>query len=137
MPWQIGAQKLSRKSSSIIRRSKSGHEPDTVCIYSHASGPLFPIGWFVESLATQTLVLFISHRVGNPLRSRPNPPLAITVLLIVGFGILLPFIPLVAPLGFAPLPALSFPFFARMGSASYLLLEVSKRWLMRRSFTVP
>ena len=68
--------------------SKSGHELDTVCIYSHASAPLFPLGWFAEFLATQTLILFIFHRVGNPLRSRPSPPLTITVMLGVGFGML-------------------------------------------------
>jgi hypothetical protein len=59
--------------------------------------PLFPLGWFVESLATPTQVLFIFRTVGNPLRSQPSPPLAITVLLGVGFGMLLSFIPLAAP----------------------------------------
>src|SRR5215469_14803137 len=43
----------------------------------HASEPLFHTGWFVESLATQTLVLFVIRTVGNPLRSRPSRPLAI------------------------------------------------------------
>ncbi len=102
-------------------------QPDTVCIYSHASAPLFPIGWFAESLATQTLDLFIFHRVGNPLRRRPSPPLAITVLLVVGFGMRLPFIPLAAPLGFTSLQDLSFLFLARMSSTSFLLVEVVKR----------
>jgi hypothetical protein len=55
---------------------------------STSIAPLFPLGWFAEFLATQTLILFIFHRVGNPLRSRPSPPLAITVLLGVGFGML-------------------------------------------------
>jgi Mg2+-importing ATPase len=38
----------------------------------HASEPLFHTGWFVESLATQTLVLFVIRTAGNPLRSRPS-----------------------------------------------------------------
>jgi Mg2+-importing ATPase len=37
-----------------------------------ASEPLFHTGWFVESLATQTLVLFVIRTAGNPLRSRPS-----------------------------------------------------------------
>src|SRR5581483_6529810 len=41
----------------------------------HADAPLFHTGWFVESLATQTLVLFIIRTAGNPLRSRPSLPL--------------------------------------------------------------
>ena len=40
----------------------------------NASAVLFHTGWFVESLATQTLVLFIIRTAGNPLRSRPSLP---------------------------------------------------------------
>ena len=38
----------------------------------HADETLFHTGWFVESLATQTLVLFVIRTMGNPLRSRPS-----------------------------------------------------------------
>ncbi len=41
--------------------------------YFHASERLFHTGWFVESLATQTLVLFVIRTMGNPFRSRPEP----------------------------------------------------------------
>ena len=98
----------------------------------HAPAALFHTGWFVESLATQTLVLFIIRTAGNPLRSRPSLPLTITVLLVVAFGMLLPFTPLAAPLGFTPLPALYFLFLAAMIATYLLLVEVVKRWLMRR-----
>jgi Mg2+-importing ATPase len=98
----------------------------------HAPAALFHTGWFVESLATQTLVLFIIRTAGNPLRSRPSLPLTVTVLLIVAFGMLLPFTPLAAPLGFTPLPALYFLFLAVMIVTYLLLVEVVKRWLMRR-----
>jgi P-type Mg2+ transporter len=98
----------------------------------HAPEALFHTGWFVESLATQTLVLFVIRTVGNPLRSRPSVPLTITVLLIVAFGLLLPFTPLAAPLGFTPLPALYFLFLAVMIITYLLLVEVVKHWLMRR-----
>lgn len=102
----------------------------------HASAPLFHTGWFVESLATQTLVLFIIRTAGNPLRSRPSLPLAITVLLVVSIGMLLPFTPLAVPLGFTSLPALYFLFLAGMIVTYLLLVEVVKRWLMRRSLKV-
>ena len=98
----------------------------------NASASLFHTGWFVESLATQTLVLFIIRTAGNPLRSRPSLPLTITVLLIVAIGMLLPYTPLAAPLGFTPLPALYFLFLAGMIVTYLLLVEVVKRWLMRR-----
>ena len=38
-----------------------------------AGETLFRTGWFVESLATQTLVIFVIRTAGNPLRSRPSP----------------------------------------------------------------
>jgi P-type Mg2+ transporter len=97
-----------------------------------ADDVLFHTGWFVESLATQTLVLFIIRTAGNPLRSRPSRPLAITTLVIVAIGILLPYTPLAGLLGFKPLPPLYFLFLAGMVVSYLLLVELVKRRLMRR-----
>jgi Mg2+-importing ATPase len=79
----------------------------------HASELLFHTGWFVESLVTQTLVLFVIRTAGNPLCSRPSLPLTLTVLLIVLTGILLPYSPLAGTLGFTPLPPSVFPVLER------------------------
>jgi P-type Mg2+ transporter len=98
----------------------------------NASEVLFHTGWFVESLATQTLVLFVIRTAGNPLRSRPSRPLTITTLLIVLVGIILPFTPLAGYLGFTPLPGLYFLFLVAMTVTYLLLVEVVKRRLMRR-----
>jgi P-type Mg2+ transporter len=97
-----------------------------------ANAVLFHTGWFVESLATQTLVLFSIRTAGNPLRSHPSRPLAITTLLIVALGILLPYTPLAGPLGFAPLPLLYYPFLAGVIVIYLLLVELVKRRLMRQ-----
>ncbi len=96
-----------------------------------ASEALFHTGWFVESLATQTLVLFIIRTAGNPLRSRPSRPLAMTTVLIVIVGIMLPFTPLAGPLGFTPLPLIYFAFLAGMTITYLFLVELVKHWLMR------
>ena len=98
----------------------------------HASEALFHTGWFVESLATQTLVLFVIRTAGNPLRSRPSLPLTITALLAVFVGIILPYTPLAGPLGFTPLPVLYFLFLVGMTPTYLLLVEVVKRRLMRK-----
>jgi P-type Mg2+ transporter len=98
----------------------------------HAGEVLFHTGWFVESLATQTLVLFSIRTAGNPLRSRPSLPLTLTTLLIVVLGFVLPYTPLAGPLGFTPLPALYFLFLAGMIVSYLLLVELVKRRLMRR-----
>ena len=48
----------------------------------HADERMFHSGWFAESLATQTLVLFVIRTTGNPLRSRPSRALTLTALAI-------------------------------------------------------
>jgi P-type Mg2+ transporter len=100
--------------------------------FFHASEALFHTGWFVESLATQTLVLFIIRTGGNPLRSRPSRPLLITTLAIVFVGVLLPFTPLAGLIGFTALPPLYFLFLAPAVAVYLALVEVVKRWLMGR-----
>jgi len=95
----------------------------------HASEPLFHTGWFVESLATQTLVLFVIRTMGNPFRSRPSVPLTITTVLIVAIGVLLPFSPLGGVLGFTPLPPSYFSFLIASIVTYLLLVEFAKRRL--------
>jgi P-type Mg2+ transporter len=97
----------------------------------HASEALFHTGWFVESLATQTLVLFVIRTMRNPLRSRPSPALAATACAVVLVGLLLPFTGLARPLGFTPLPWHYFVFLAVATLTYLMLVEVGKRLLMR------
>jgi Mg2+-importing ATPase len=97
----------------------------------HAGEALFHTGWFVESLATQTLVLFVVRTGQNPLKSRPSRALTASVLTIVTVGVLLPYSPLAGWLGFVPLPA-SYLLFVAAATATYLVVvEVAKRWLLR------
>ncbi|MGB7217173.1 MAG: magnesium-translocating P-type ATPase, partial [Vicinamibacterales bacterium] len=97
-----------------------------------ANESLFHTGWFVESLATQTLVLFVIRTMGNPLRSRPSLPLTITTLAIVAIGIALPFTPLAAALGFVAVPPAYFAFLATASVAYLLLVELAKRRMVAR-----
>ena len=98
----------------------------------HASEALFHTGWFVESLATQTLVLFVIRTMGNPFRSRPSRWLTITTLGIVVIGALLPVTPFAAVLGFTPLPW-SYVAFLIPVTVTYLgMVDIAKRWLARR-----
>ena len=68
----------------------------------HANEALFQTGWFIESLATQVLVIFVLRTRRNPLRSRPHPLLAATSIAVVVLALLLPFTPLGAWFGFVP-----------------------------------
>src|SRR5262247_367435 len=97
----------------------------------HASEQFFHTGWFIESLATQTLVIFVIRTAGNPLRSRPSSALTATTLLAPIIGGLLPFTPLASWLGFTPLPAAFFLFLIVVTGAYLLLVEMFKRRLMK------
>ncbi len=101
--------------------------------FFHAGQAEFHTGWFVESLATQTLVLFVIRTTQNPFKSRPSVPLAITTILIVIVGIRLPDSFLAHRLGFTLLPAPFFTFLA-ISTVTYLLLvELAKRLLFSRA----
>jgi Mg2+-importing ATPase len=67
--------------------------------------PEFQAGWFVESLATQTLIVFAIRTRRVPFwKSRPGNLLRITVLGIVAIGVVVPYSPLATVIGFKALP---------------------------------
>jgi Mg2+-importing ATPase len=100
--------------------------------YFRAGDRLFHTGWFVESLATQTLVLFVIRTMGNPFRSRPSRSLTVTTLLIVAVGVALPMTPLAMVLGFTRLPLSYFAFLIPTTLTYLILVDVAKRQLARR-----
>ena len=100
--------------------------------FFHSSEAQFHTGWFVESLATQTLVLFVIRTSNNPFRSRPSNPLLATCLTVVAIGIYLPFSPLAGVLGFTRLPASYFVFVAVAAVVYLLLVNAAKGFLLRR-----
>lgn len=100
--------------------------------FLHASEALFHTGWFVESIATQTLVIFVIRTTRNPLRSLPSRPLMITTLAIVAIGALLPFMRLAGPLGFVPLTGAYFAYLAAASAVYLVLVEFGKRILFAR-----
>jgi Mg2+-importing ATPase len=97
----------------------------------HAGEALFHTGWFVESLATQLLVVFVIRTRRNPLRSRPSGALTLTTLAVVAFGALLPYTPLGTRLGFVPVPGLFFLILAGMVVAYLLSVQAAKQWFYR------
>ena len=97
-------------------------------LFFRAGPDLFRTGWFVESLATQALVVFLirTHRVPF-FRSRASTPLALTTIAVVLVGALLPFMPVAHFLGFTPLPPLFFGILVAMVATYLVLIETGKR----------
>ncbi|WGS88218.1 magnesium-translocating P-type ATPase [Methylomonas sp. UP202] len=96
-----------------------------------ADEALFQTGWFVESLCTQVLVIFIIRTRGNPFKSRAHPVLVATSLSIALIGAVLPFTPLGHYFGFVPPPAQFYFILAALAAAYLFVVELAKRGFYR------
>ena len=93
----------------------------------HAGQHEFRTGWFVESLVTQTLVVFLIRTRRIPFfRSRPSLPMIITPVTAAAVGIAIAFSPLGHLLGFAALPFAYFFILLGMIGVYLVLIEAAK-----------
>ncbi|MHB1252449.1 MAG: magnesium-translocating P-type ATPase, partial [Acidimicrobiales bacterium] len=93
----------------------------------HANHVEFRTGWFVESIATQTLIVYIIRTRRVPFfRSRPSRAMAIVPTSAALVGALLPYTGLAHILGFTPLPAIFFLWLTGMVVVYLLLVETAK-----------
>jgi len=99
----------------------------------HADEKLFQTGWFVESLCTQVLVIFIIRTRGNPLKSHAHPLLTISSLLVVAIAIALPFTPIGSYFGFVPPPLKFYFILGGMVLVYLVVVEFAKRAFYRWS----
>lgn len=98
----------------------------------HAGESLFQTGWFVESLASQSLVIFVIRTRRIPFtRSRPSTPLFATTVAVALLGAILPFTPLASLFGFTPLPAGFLGILLVMIVTYLLLVDLGKRVFFR------
>ncbi|WP_375772552.1 magnesium-translocating P-type ATPase [Archangium gephyra] len=101
-------------------------------LFFHAEAALFQTGWFMESLTTQVLVIFIIRTRRNPLRSRPSRWLVASSLGAALVANVLPFTPLGAWFGFEPPPPALLGALAVLVVGYLLSAELLKRWFFRR-----
>jgi len=132
--WQIG---FIRQFMTMIGPISSVYDFLTfgVLLWAfHASKneSLFHTGWFVESLATQTLVVFVIRTAANPFKSRPSRPLLISVLTVVAVATVLPYTPLGRLLRFTPLPLKLLVAIALLAVTYLFLVQAAKSWFYRR-----
>ncbi len=96
-----------------------------------ANQELFHTGWFIESIATQVLVIFVIRTRGSPFRSRPNFLLVAASLTVVVAATILPFTPFAAPLGFVAPPPLFFMILPAMVLCYLIAVEFVKQYFYR------
>ena len=94
----------------------------------HAGPVEFRTGWFVESLATQTLIIFAIRTRRVPFfRSRPGLVLTLATFAVIAVGIVLTVSPLAHKLGFTTLPWQFFTALVLLSIAYLVLVELTKK----------
>jgi len=107
-----------------------------IMLYVFSAGPgghLFQTAWFIESLCTQTLVIFVIRTRRSPFfKSRPSKLLVISSFAVVGLAILIPFTPLGGVFQFIPPPPGFFLFLAAFVAVYLTMTESLKRVFYKR-----
>ncbi|HUD08136.1 MAG TPA: magnesium-translocating P-type ATPase [Candidatus Saccharimonadales bacterium] len=99
----------------------------------HAKGPLFQTGWFIESIATEILVVFLIRTYRSPFfLSRPSKWLSATCLSLASIGILLPFTPLARTLGLVVPPFKYFGILIILIACYLTLVELVKHKFLKK-----
>ncbi len=98
----------------------------------HADERLFQTGWFIESLTTQVLVIFVIRSRRSAWRGGAHPLLVAAAVAVVAVGALLPLTPLGAYFGFVVPPPAFYAILAGLVAAYLLLVEWVKRLFYRR-----
>jgi Mg2+-importing ATPase len=97
----------------------------------HANVAQFRTAWFIESMATQILVVFIIRTMRRPWRSRPHTALTCSALAGLAAAITLPLLPLAGLLGFSIPSAPTFGAIVLVVTAYLLCAEGLKRRAVR------
>jgi Mg2+-importing ATPase len=99
----------------------------------HADAPFFQTAWFVESICTQTLVIFVIRtRVVPFYESKPSRMLFTSTILIVLVACILPFTVIGSIFGFVQLPVSFYAVLATLVLGYLVIVEAVKYWFFKR-----
>jgi len=105
----------------------------TMLFIFSATEQLFQTAWFLESLWTQTLVVYIIRTRRSPFfRSRPSKSMIVAGLGVVGAALLLPYTPVGALFQFVRPPDMFLVVLAVIVGSYLVLVEILKRRFYRR-----
>jgi len=105
-----------------------------VLLYAfQATAPLFQTGWFIESLITQSLVIFIIRTRITPFyKSRPSNLLIYSTIAVVCFTLIIALTPLGFIFGFVAPPLIFFLILAGLVGFYLITVEIVKKWFYTR-----
>ncbi len=94
---------------------------------------LFHTGWFVESLLTQTLIVYIIRTKKIPfIESTPSMSMVFATVMAVAIGIVLPYTRFADKLGFVPLPGMYWLWLTGFLLIYAVLTHNVKTWFYRK-----
>jgi Mg2+-importing ATPase len=99
--------------------------------FFHADPDLFRTAWFIESIASQILVIFVIRTQISAWRSRPDPMLVATSLGALAVSLSIVFSSLGSAFGFVVVPTGIVFVIAALVTAYLAVAEVAKRWAVR------
>lgn len=98
-----------------------------------ADAALFQTAWFIESICTQTLIIFVIRtRIVPFYKSRPSGLLLASTLVIVAIACILPFTVIGSVFGFVHPPVSFFAVLAGLVIGYLILVEVTKKWFYNK-----
>ena len=98
-----------------------------------ANASFFQTAWFVESICTQTLVIFVIRtRVVPFYQSRPSRMLFTSTIFIVLIACVLPFTVIGSLFGFVQLPLIFYAVLAALVITYLIIVELVKYWFFQR-----
>jgi len=99
----------------------------------HASAAMFQTGWFIESLATQTLVIHVIRTKRTPfLESMASKWLLFSTFACVAIGWAIPYTRIGSFFGFVPLPGKVLLAITGLVVVYLVIVEIVKRWFYKR-----
>jgi Mg2+-importing ATPase len=102
-----------------------------VLLWVFQAGPeLFRTGWFIESVASQVLVIFVIRTRRPALAGRPHPALVAAALAVVAVAVAITFSAADGALGFVAPPGALLAAIAVLVTAYLLMVETLKRRLI-------
>ena len=94
---------------------------------------LFQTAWFVESLCTQTLVVFVIRTRQSPFwKSKPGKYLVISSFSVIAAALIIPYTPVGNLFKLVPPPPLFYVALASILGAYLFLAEIVKKWFYSR-----
>lgn len=99
----------------------------------NANAPLFQTAWFMESLATQTLIIFVIRTNKTPFwKSKPSKLLFLSTICVVGLNLILPFTPLGKLFGLVEPPTLFYVALTIVVVSYLFVVELVKRFFYKK-----